>query len=596
MDISAQQAGDTMERNKFLAAYIQSGFRLRIAFQLLDEIEKHQQGKPGLWQEYAAAIEELSQGILKGELTRYNLDDEYVANKCGVGEGYESYVICDLAFYLAGCNATKKEEKPNLDYLEWVEENMDSGFFVGFKPRQEVLMELVKSIEGKALEVASRSRDMESRERSLRGFCEELEKETDEDTIIGRINHFNDGSYVELAQDIRALSYILKRREYWNEYYKLLENLRYFPLQGSLIIGLRNTADIFAVISQVVLNMGRKSLHYLLREQFFKIISEEGAVLRGNAEEKTLKEGDRAYILQILEVFENEKKKRIEAVVDFWLHVFGKEEMTVWLSRKRAEAERKHEKYGKPELEIVEMMEGDVKLTTEDIKGFLFENKDFASLITLAAKAEDSDVCKSLMGAMVQNIFSDHSYPETRLDAKWFEQVRIIYRCLKKSGLDGLALLKDMRSPIEGFKVDLCASMRGVRQEAYWLAMLLLSLEESGNQELFGTYVDLLFKDTRYSIDSLTDDVFTPYYVAELLVSQVMPEKKDEYEKRLIEEIPYLVFVIRVLTANEGKMTNEVRALLKERIQKEWEVERKLLSQNKMVKLGFYDEFVKEYL
>ena len=174
--------------------------------------------------------------------------------------------------------------------------------------------------------------------------------------------------------------------------------------------------------------------------------------------------------------------------------------------------------------------------------------------------------------------------------------MRIIYRCLKKSSLDGLALLNEVRRPMEGFNVDLGASMRGDRQEAYWLAMLLLSLEDGGDQELFGKYVDLLFKDTRYSINSLTDDVFTPYYVAELLVSQVMQEKKDEFEKRLIEEIPYLVFVIRVLTANEGKMTDEVRALLKKRIQKDWEVERKLLSRNKMVKLEFYDEFVKEYL
>lgn len=583
-------------RDKFLAAYIQSGFRLRLAFQLLDEIEKHQQGEASLWRKHAAAIEELARGILKRDLTRYNLDDEYVAKQYRTGGGLESYLICDLAFYLAGCEATKNEEKTNLEYLKWVEENMDNGFYVGFNPRQEVLMGLVKSIEGKALEIASRSRDMESRERSLKVFCEELEKETDEDAIIRKINHYNDGSYVELAQDISALSYILKRREYWNEYYLLLDNLRYFPLQGSLITGLRNSSDVFAVISQVVLNMGRKSLHYLLREQFFKIICEEGLVLKGNAEEDSLKESDRTYILELLDTFEKEKKGRIEAVVDFWLQVFGKEEMTVWLSRKRAEAERKHEKYGKPELEIVEMMEGEVKLSLEDIKGFQLENKDFASLLTLAAKAEDTDVCKALTMTLVKNIFSDHSYPETHLDAKWFEQVRIIYRCLKKSGLDGLALLNEERRPIEGFKVDLGASMRGVRQEAYWLAMLLMSLEVDEDKELFGKYVDLLLKDTRYSINSLTDDVFTPYYVAELLVTQVMPEKKDEFEKRLIDEIPYLVFVIRVLTANEGKMADEVRASLKKRIQQEWDIERKLLSQNKMVKLDFYDEFVKEYL
>lgn len=583
-------------RDKFLAAYIQPGFRLRLAFQLLDEIEKHQQEEPGLWQDHAAAIRELAQRILKGELTRFILDDEYVTEQYGVREGYESYLICDLAFYQAGREAAKNEEIMNLDYLEWVEENMDSGFYVGFNPRQEVLMGLVKSLEGKALEIASRSRDMESRGRSLKGFCEELEKETDEDSIIDRINQFNDGSYVELAKEIWALSYLLRRREYWNEYYQLLENLRYFPLQGCLIMGLRNSADVFAVISQVLFNMGRKSLQYLLREQFFKIVCEEGMVLRGNAEEKMLRESDRMYIQQLLEVFEKEKKDRIKAVVDSWVHVFGKEEMTVWLSGKRTEAELKHEKYGKKELEIVEMMEGEVKLTTEDIKGFQLENKDFASLLTLAAKAEDADVCKALMEALVKDLFSDHSYPETYLNAKWFEQVRIIYRCLKKSGLDGFALLNKERRPMEGFKVDLGASMRGIRQEAYWLAMLLLSLEESEDKELFKKYVDLLNKDMRYSINSLTDDVFAPYYVAELLVSQVMPEKKDEYEKLLIEEIPYLVFVIRVLTANEGKMTDEVRASLKKRIQQEWDLERKLLGQNKMVKLRFYDEFVKEYL
>ena len=64
-----------------------------------------------------------------------------------------------------------------------------------------------------------------------------MDNETDEDTIIERISYYNDGSYIELAQDIRALSSILERSEYWNEYYMLLENLRFFPLQGSLIIG-----------------------------------------------------------------------------------------------------------------------------------------------------------------------------------------------------------------------------------------------------------------------------------------------------------------------------------------------------------------------
>lgn len=135
-----------------------------------------------------------------------------------------------------------------------------------------------------------------------------------------------------------------------------------------------------------------------------------------------------------------------------------------------------------------------------------------------------------------------------------------------------------------------------MRQEAYWLAMLLLSLEESKDESLFDKYVDVLFRDTRFSVDSMTDDVFAPYYVAELLVSQVMSGKKDVFEKRLMADIPYLVFVIRVLSGNQGVMSEGVKELLGNRIRREWELERKILARNKMSKLDFYDEFVKEYM
>ena len=209
---------------------------------------------------------------------------------------------------------------------------------------------------------------------------------------------------------------------------------------------------------------------------------------------------------------------------------------------------------------------------------------------------KDKNVAAAVIDAIVEKIFSDRSYPDTVLNEKWFEQVRTIYHCLLKLGKNGLALLQTKRKPREGFRVDLVKAMQTERQEAYWLSVLLMSLEENRDNTQFDQYVNVLFRDTRYGIDSLTDDVFTPYYVAELLVSQIMPEKKDEFEKRLITEIPYLVFVIRVLSANQGEMSDEIKKLLADRIQREWPLERKLLSQNKMVKMEFYDEFVKGYL
>jgi hypothetical protein len=232
-------------------------------------------------------------------------------------------------------------------------------------------------------------------------------------------------------------------------------------------------------------------------------------------------------------------------------------------------------------------------LTTSDISGFNLEGKSFESLLVLAEHADDQAVCEKIIRALQKNIFSEQSYPPTTLNDLWFKQVRTIYQCLEKSGVDGFLVLKQTRRPFEGYRVDIGEAMRNVRQEGYWLAMLLMSLEENGDEIRFDQYVDVLFRDSKYALESLSDDVFAPYYVAELLVSQVMKGKKNDFEMQLIENIPYLVFVIRVLTGNDGVMSAEVMQLLKERIKNEWETERKLLEQRKTGNLQFYEEYVK---
>lgn len=68
------------------------------------------------------------------------------------------------------------------------------------------------------------------------------------------------------------------------------------------------------------------------------------------------------------------------------------------------------------------------------------------------------------------------------------------------------------------------------------------------------------------------------------------------YEKRVVEEVPYLVFVIRVLTGNDGVMSAEIKRLLKNRIEAEWKTERMLLSQRNTGNLKFFDEYVKEIM
>ena len=130
-------------RERFLASHFQSDFFVRLRFQFIREIENHLCHEDGVWQQYADAIEELSDLIVKRELTRYNLTDEYVTRHYGVEDYYETSLISDLAFYDAGCKALKKYATPTLEYLNEVHENMDGGFFMGYQPKKEIFSALV---------------------------------------------------------------------------------------------------------------------------------------------------------------------------------------------------------------------------------------------------------------------------------------------------------------------------------------------------------------------------------------------------------------------------------------------------------------------
>lgn len=583
-------------RELFIAAHFQSDFFVRLRFQLIREIERHNKRNDGKWQDYSVAIGELAAQIEMGSLDRYNLTDEYVNEHYGVKDYYETSLISDFAFYQAGCEALKRNTNPTLDYLDNIEERMDGGFFMGYKPNKESLSALVNQLNGMALTVAEKSREIDRQKGALGRFCQELDKITDEDGVIKKMNHFNDGSYMELWGAVRCLSNYLKVDENWDDYTTLLDNLKYFPLQGGIIRQLQSSIDVEHVIGKVYEKCGRKSIHYLLREQWYRKECEEISILNGNSELKELAEEDKIFIKDIIKELDSSKAERYRKVVGVWNNVFGKEELSVWSSNKKAEAERKYEKYGRPELDVVNLISNEINVTSNDVKAFNLKDKDFTSLVAYAKTAKDAVVAASVMDALVDKIFSERSYPDTVLNEKWFEQVRTIYHCLGVSGKNGLDLMQVKRKPREGFHVDLVTAMRTERQEAYWLALLLLSLEQDKDEALFKQYIDVLFCDSRYGINSLTDDVFAPYYVAELLVSQMMPSLKDDYEKRLINEIPYLVFVIRVLTGNQGVISDDVKELLGERIRREWVLERKLLSQNKMVKMEFYDKFVEEHL
>lgn len=380
-------------RERYLAAHIRNRFHMNLQFQMLTEIERYKKGEAGIWKEHEGKIAELAFGIMERKFTRYNMDEDFIKDKYEVKDELTAYLICALAFYKAGYDVIQSECTPTLTCLNEIEENMDTGFFMGYQLSKETLTNLIKSLEGRALEIASQSRDMEQQKDALRKFCESLDCEKNEDEIISKINLYSDGSYVEIANHVNLLAYMLAARELWEEYYQLLEIVRYFPLQGALIKNIRSARDVLSIIELADNHHGKKSLHYLLREQFYQLLCGEGGMLEEHLKEKYLTEDVKGYIRNMLDAFEEEKPSMIKTATDIWLRVFNKEEIVIWLSGKKSEAERKHERCRKPELEIVTMILDLFPLTSEDIKSFKLENMGFDTLLTLASQSDDENVC-----------------------------------------------------------------------------------------------------------------------------------------------------------------------------------------------------------
>ena len=85
-----------------------------------------------------------------------------------------------------------------------------------------------------------------------------------------------------------------------------------------------------------------------------------------------------------------------------------------------------------------------------------------------------------------------------------------------------------------------------------------------------------------------------PFYIAEIIVIQIIPDQKNAFESMLIDRVSNLHFVLRVLTANDGVLSLENRKMLKFRCEKEWIWEKKLISQQLQEQTDYLDGYVRK--
>ncbi len=214
--------------------------------------------------------------------------------------------------------------------------------------------------------------------------------------------------------------------------------------------------------------------------------------------------------------------------------------------------------------------------------------------IKAADAAYDQTYYARLTEKICRQLYQEKYISPLTLDEEGLTLLRAVYRCLDKSGLDGTELLERHRVPDEGYGCDYAGAMSSYAADTLWLSVLILQTEIQTNSDELRERTDLLFQKARISSYQETDNYFLPFYIAEMLVTQIHTSIKDDFEHRVISSISDIAFVLRILSANEGAMAEPNKALLKLRIDAEWALEKELPKRpNKQIE-GFLEQYIRK--
>lgn len=563
----------------------------------LDAIQYPDSSHVAFVKKHSELIAGLVQKGVSGEIDRYDLYNESSKYLPKIKYPY-SHVIQDIVWYRVGEECLKNGFLGLKEAGErW--ENCGADYFMGYTPSGEVLEKYISTANW--VSYIKNARDMEGNNATLLANTKEAYSKAKSDKeLIDEIYHYNDGGYLEMPDDVEALVWMIKMQQRWDLFAKVLDRLKYYPYQGCLVYSVRTVEDCAAVINKLHGCQHEEVLQYLLREQVFRLLHDEEMCLKANAEggihERWMKNA-----IDLYNQWLSTKEDAIKGLAKEWMNVFGAEELSVWVSRKQRQTIGKAEQFRTFEQGVLDIIDKCVKenLAFEKID---FSEKDLATLFNYALSANElglsEQVKMSIFRAIVAQIYKANYCPEWQLNEQGVELARAVYSLVPADKAEGMKLLKIKHKPQEGYKIDYEKAFEAAFGESFLLSVLLLQVETSGGKMRFHELMDMLYKYAQNGSMMQDDQFFIPFYFAELIASQVIKDEKDAFEKNLITCFPQLPFVLRILTANGGEMSDEVRNALLKRVDIEWQWEKKLMIQrkNQMWKvLEKYIEDVRSY-
>lgn len=497
-------------------------------------------------------------------------------------------------------------ENPSLEDLDGYEEHIARAQWLAYTLDDGVLKELVNQVKVKGNDVLRASSSFHTSKEELVRFCKEELKETLSDAeIIKKITPYDDGAYTCMPGYLNMLSNIILMQGLVDLWLDLMDSLRYFPLQGALLYQLKTTEEYSNVFKHLGASEAfhrKKVVMYLLRDRLFETMVKEHDYLTQNSENDSLNE-------EVIQLAENELAKWEESAenvinesFDIMLAYFTMQEMCEWYVGKLAHANRKAERYAQMDFYALEKIEAYISARL-DLRDIDFKTSSLEALTyyakRVAAGAEiESDNITELLNCFSLHVYTEEAFTTPVLSDLALDNMRNVYNCIIKVGGDWLHISKEYEpcevSDTQPYYEQLFRTQIG---DSYWLAILLLMCETTEDFDYFRNVCVRMF-EVFFPVQSLMDPLFLPAYLGDVLVVQMFKDYKNEYEMKLIECVKRISLLLRILSANDGEMSNEAVSTLINR-KSEWDEERKQLNtyNKNLVDFldGYMDKVMKKY-
>lgn len=526
----------------------------------------------------------------------------------------ENYVqerlLLELIYYIAGRQVAKDASKVTLQDLdEWGDCVMQHGFYIGFNLNQKEIDRLINEARTLPHYYLSNVSDVNMRNAEFVKYCKDnFGDELSEDEILGNLNIYNDGAYTALPESIDTILYYCIKNEYYDLWLRIYEELEYAPIQGALIYAVKTIEYGLSLIDAENTKpvKRRKVFASLMRKRIFRLFIEQQESLENNAKNEFIiaeypKEADDA-----LHIWCKNKHDYIRHFTEaLLLPTFTLDELLLWLSNKTYYASSKKGQYKQREIELINQIDeivrthhgmAEVNIEKMKLKDLFYyvSHEDITKLTTAT--------CDQLISLICEHIYTeDGMYISWSFDDESLSTMRAVYSCFKKSASKDIDKGASYIVRSEGYKSSCNQNIRLLRGQNLWLSIMMTGLENNVNVDEFRQRTELLFKYAHMCDYDIIDYFLLPFLISEAIVidyiqktDEALNALKDAFEERLIATINDLIFVLCVLTQNEGQISQTNRDKLKERINKEWKITKSMNPYNPNIR--FCDEYIDKYL